>query len=446
MNIDAGLATVLLFGSLFLVLVTGLPVVFVIGGLVISYTILLFGFPATLSVFLNMFGQFHSQTLLAGPLFIMMATVLQYSGIADDAYGMLYKWMGRLRGGLAMGTVIVCTIFAAMTGTSGAATLTMGLIAIPSMLKRGYNKHLATGCVATGGVLGIVIPPSIIMIIYGVITHESVGKLFMGGVIPGLVCSLIYLTYIGIRCWHNADLGPALPLEDRASWGEKFASLRGVILPLVLILLVLGVIYLGVATPTEAAAVGAFGAFICTAIHGKLSWALTKRVALQTLRLTAMVYWVLGAALAFGNLYTWLGAKEWLETIVTSLGVNPWAVLVVMQLSLFLFGCVMDDYAVVMVAAPIYVPIIKMLGFDSLWFGILFILNMQIAYLTPPYGFNLFFLRGITPQIKEQCGVELTVGDLYRSVAPFIPLQILGLALVMIFPQLALWLPSMMMK
>ncbi|MBA7687310.1 C4-dicarboxylate TRAP transporter large permease protein DctM [subsurface metagenome] len=428
-----------MFGSLLLVLVTGLPVVFVIGGLATLFYILLFGFQSTMALFLAAWSQTTGQLLLAIPLFLLMASVLQYSGIADKVYEMFYRWMGALKGGLAMGTEVICTIFAAITGTSGAATVSMGLIAIPSMLKRGYHKHLAIGSVAVGGVLGIVIPPSIIMIIYSLLAHVSIGRMFMGGIVPGIVCSLLYITYIGIRCWLTPNYGPSVPPEQRATWHEKIVSLRALVLPLMLIIVVLGSIYMGIATPTEASAIGAFGAFICAAVAGRLDWTLLKRTTTQTLRLTAMIFWILIAATIFSNLYIQMGAREFIGEIVLGLEVSPWVILILIQLSLFILGCVMDDYAIIMLTAPIYVPLISALGFDPLWFGILFILNMQIAYLTPPFGFNLFYLRGIVPE-------GITMGDIYRSVAPFILLQVIGLALVMIFPVLATWLPSTMMK
>jgi len=444
MELSIGIGTVILFGLMFIVLLTGLPVVFVLGGIAMLLTILLYGFNATIGLYMSTWWEFIGQMLLAIPLFLLMASVLQYSGIADDAYDMFYRWMGGLNGGLAMGTVLICTIFAAVTGTSGAATVSMGLIAIPSMLKRGYNKHMAAGGVAAGGVLGILIPPSIIMIIYSLMAHLSIGKMFMGGILPGIVASILYCSYIGIRCWRNPGMGPALPAEERATWGAKLVSLRALILPLLLIVAVLGSIWLGVATPTEAAAVGAFGAFICAAVHRRLNWTLITTTSLQTFRLTAMVFWILAGATAFSNLYTQMGAREMIEGVVTGLEVSPWVILILMQLSLFILGCIMDDYAIVMLAGPIYIPIITLLGFDPLWFGILFIVNMNIAYLTPPYGFNLFYLRGLTPMIKEETGVEITMGDLYRAVVPFIGLQIITLAIVMAFPPLATWLPSLM--
>jgi len=443
MELSVELGTAILFGSMFFVLITGLPVVFVLGGLATLFTILIYGFNATIGIYMSTWSTFTTQMLLAVPLFLLMASVLQYSGIADDAYDMFHKWMAGLNGGLAIGTVVVCLIFAALTGTSGAATVSMGLIAIPSMIKRGYNKHMVVGTVAAGGVIGIIVPPSIIMILYALIAHVPIGKMFMGGICPGTSGAVLFCIYIGIRCRLNPKNGPALPVEERASWREKLISLKALILPIALIIGVLGSIWCGVATPTEAAAVGAFGAFICAAIHGRLDWALIKSTTQQTLRLTSMVFWILAGATAFSNLYTQLGARGMIENLVAGLDVSPWTILILMQASLFILGSVVDDYAIVMLAGPIYVPIITMLGFDPLWFGVLFILNMSQAYLTPPYGFNLFYLRALTPFIKEQSGVELTMGDLYRAVVPFVLLKLLNLIIVMSFPMIVTWLPTM---
>lgn len=444
MELNAGIGTIVLFGSMFIILVTGLPVVFVLGGVAVSFSIMQYGLNSVLGPYMTIWAQFTSPILLACPLFLLMAGVLQYSGIADDAYEMFYKWMGGLKGGLAMGSVLICTIFAAITGTSGAATISMGLIAIPSMLKRGYNKYLAAGGVAAGGVLGILIPPSVIMIVYSLIAHLSVGKMFMGGILPGILASFIYVSYIGIRCWLNPAMGPPLPPEERATWSVKLTSLRALVLPIALIISVLGSIWFGVATPTEAAAVGAFGAYIAALIHRQLNWELVKRSSLQTLRLVGMIFWILAGATAFSNLYTQMGAREMIETLLIGLEVSPWVILIFMQLSIFILGCVIDDFAILMIVGPIYLPVVTALGFDQLWYGILFIVNINIAYLTPPYGFNLFYLRGLAPMIKEQTGVEITMTDLYRAVIPFIGLQVIVLTAVMVFPALATWLPSKM--
>lgn len=429
--------TLLIFGTLFLLLALGVPVAFALGAVGVGFTIFLWGTPALFNMAIVIFKSMSSAILLAIPLFLLMANFLQHSGIADAAYETAYRWMGPLRGGLAMGTVIICTIFAAMSGVSGAATVTMGLIAIPSMLKRGYHKSIAVGTVAAGGVLGIIIPPSVIMILYASFTRESVGGLFFGGIIPGIIVAMLHISYIGIRSYLQPHLAPAIAPEERVGWREKLVSLRSIILPVALIILVLGSIWTGAATPTEAAGVGALGALICAAIYRRANWQMLNDSIRTTLRITCMVLWIVAAATAFNSLYVAVGARELITNLILGLDVNPWTILVGMQLTLFFLGMVMDDYAIVMLAAPIYVPIIKMLGFDPLWFGILFILNMQMAYLTPPYGFNLFYLKGIVPK-------GVTMGDIYRSIVPFVAMQGIGLALVMIFPQLALFLPSIM--
>jgi len=429
--------TLLIFGTLFLLLALGVPVAFGLGAVGVGFTILLWGAPALFNMAVVIFKNMSSAVLLAVPLFLLMANFLQHSGIADTAYETAYRWMGPLRGGLAMGTVAICTMFAAMSGVSGAATVTMGLIAIPSMLKRNYNKLIAVGCVAAGGVLGIVIPPSVIMILYASFTRESVGGLFFGGIVPGVIVAILHMSYIGIRSYLQPNMAPAIAPEDRVGWREKFVSLRAIILPILLIILVLGSIWTGAATPTEAAGVGALGAFICAAIYRRVNWQMLNDSIRTTLRITCMVMWIVAAATAFNSLYVAVGARELVTELILGLEVNRWFILVGMQLTLFFLGCIMDDYAIVMLAAPIYVPIIKILGFDPLWFGILFILNMQMAYLTPPYGFNLFYLRGIVPK-------GITMGDIYRSIVPFVAMQGIGLILVMIFPQLALFLPNRM--
>lgn len=436
---SVGLVTLLLFGSLFLLLGVGMPVAFALAGVTVVYGYFLFGSKAFYIVVTHVYGSMVNAILLAIPLFFLMAHMLQHSGIADDLYGAVHQWMGGLRGGLAIGTVLICTLFAAMSGISGAATVAMGLIALPAMLKRNYDKRIAVGCIAAGGVLGILIPPSVIMILYAMISRESVGGMFFGGVIPGLLLSSMFIIYIGIRSALQPHLGPPVPPEERANLKQRIISLKSVILPIALVVLVLGSIYTGAATPTEAAGVGAIGAFVCAAILRRLNWRVVIDTIRGTFRVTGMVMWIVAAAAAFTGLYIALGAQALIIEVATGLPVNPWAILIAIQGILFFFGMIMDDFAIVMLCAPIFVPIIKALGFDSLWFGILFIVNMQMAFLTPPFGYNLFYLRGVAPK-------EVTMSDIYRSIIPFVGLQALGLAVVMIFPQLALWLPGTMVK
>ncbi len=434
---DIGAVTLLIFGSMFLLLSTGLPVAFALGGLALVFTYFLWGPEALMTVSYAAYNTWSSPILMAAPLFLLMGNLLQESGIADDVYEMFYYWTGSLRGGLAMGTVGICTIFAAIMGISGASTITMGLIAMPSMMSRGYDKGIVIGSIAAGGVLGIIIPPSVIMILYAMIGRESVGDMFAGGIVPGLLLATLYIVYIGVRCHLRPELGPPVSSEKRVGWREKLQSLRAVVLPVLLIAMVLITIYAGICTPTEASAVGAMGAFLCTFLYGRLSVEVVGRSARRTFELTGMLLWILLGATVFNSLYRAAGAQELIVGLVDRLGLHPWMVLILMMASLFILGMLMDDFAVIMLCAPLYVPIVRTLGFDTLWFAILFMINMQMAYLTPPYGFNLFYIKSVVPE-----GVSM--GDIYRSVLPFIGLQIIALVLVMLFPQLALWLPRLL--
>lgn len=434
---DVGLITILLFSSLFILLLTGLPLAFCLGVISLVFTYFLWGSAAVMQVASACFGATLNIILIACPLFIFMANVLQFSGLADGLYEMIYTWSGRLNGGLAMGTVFICAVFAAMSGISGAATVSMGIIAIPSMLNRNYDKFLSVGCVAAGGALGILIPPSVTMIVYASMTGVSVGHLFIAGIAPGLLLAGMFIVYVGIRCLVRPELGPALPLEARGDWHKKIKSLAAVILPLILVFSVIGSILMGLATPTEAAAIGAIGSLVCAAVNRKLSWNSFIEASRKSLVLTCMIIWIVVTATAFSNIYTAVGAPDFLNSILESLGVGRWPVLLMIQITFFFLGMVMDPIGIVMITTPVYIPIIKALGFDPIWFGILFIINMEMAYLTPPFGYNLFYMRSIVP-------TELmSMRDLYISVLPFILIQAICLATIMLIPQIALWLPSL---
>jgi len=427
--------TVLLFGSLILLLITGLPLAFSMGSVAALFVLVLQG-PQALSIISSItYGVMDNFILVAIPLFIFMGLVLQHSGVADDAYAMMYKWIGGIRGGLAMGTVIVCTIFAACTGISGAATITMGVIALPAMLRYNYHKSIAVGCISAGGALGILIPPSVLMIVYGLFSGESIGQLYAGGVFPGLLLAILFILYIGIRCYFQAHLGPPIPPEERATWREKISSLRAVILPMGLILIVLGTIFAGVCTATEAAAIGCAGSLLSAAIYRKLSWKLLKDACYDGLRLSCMVLWIIIGGSCFASLYTYVGALEFIQGVVGALPVSPYLVIIGMQLGLIVLGMLMDPGGIIMITVPIFVPIIKMLGFDAVWFGVIFIINMEMAYLTPPFGFNLFYMKAIVPK-------TINMMDIYKSILPFVSLQALSLVICMLFPQMVLWLPQ----
>lgn len=431
---DLGLITTLLFAGLILFLATGASLVMVMGGAAVLFSYLLWGPQGLMQISANSFGVMQNFILIAIPLFIFMGVVLERSGLAMALYEMMYRWFGGVRGGLAVGTVIICMIFAAMVGVSGAATVSMGLIALPSMLDRGYDKKISIGCISAGGALGVLIPPSIPFILYGLFSGESIGALFASGIVPGILLGLLFILYILIRCFFQKDLGPALPKEKRATWKEKLESLRAVVLPLVLIMLVLGSIFKGVATPTEAAALGAVGAMVCAAVSGSLSWKVIKESSYATLQLSAMVVWIIIGGTAFTSLYTAIGAVDFIQELISTLPVSKYVVLVGMQMVLFLLGMMLDPGGIIMICTPVFVPVIKGLGFDPIWFGLLFILNMEMAYLTPPFGFNLFYMKAIVPS-------HITMGDIIRSVIPFVGIQALCLGIVIAFPDLATWLP-----
>lgn len=386
----------------------------------------------------SIFQNMTSIILLAIPLFIFIGCLLERSGIADEIFEMIYVWLGPVPGGLAIGTVMICVIFAAIVGIVGAATVTMGLIALPAMLKRGYKTSLAIGCISGGGALGFLIPPSVTMIVYASLSNLSIGKMFLGGIIPGLLLASLFILYILIRSLINPRLAPPIPVEERATWGQKWASIKNLAMPFVLIFSIMGTIFSGLATPTEAAAVGAVVAMAIVVFkHRSLkeSWGIVAKAAENATFLTSMVLWIIIGCLAFSAVVNTLGLPHLLKDLIDSIGMNRWSVLIAMMLSFFILGMVMDDLPIIMITVPIYVPLITLLGFDPLWFGILFVVNMQMAYLTPPFGFVLFYMKGVVPP-------GITMGDIYKSVWPFIGLQALCLVLVMIFPQLILWLPS----
>ncbi|GAA3956340.1 TRAP transporter large permease subunit [Allohahella marinimesophila] len=427
--------TLLFFGTLLLFLVLGLPLAFVLGGVSVIFLYFTWGPDAFYLVASQMWGTMESFTLVAIPLFVFMAMVLERTGVANDLYRMMHLWWGGLRGGLAIGTLGICAIFAAMCGVSGAAVVAMGTIALPSMLERGYDKNIALGCINTGGGWGILIPPSILMILYSLITGVSVGKMFAAGVLPGVLLMVLVSAYIIIRCYFQPELAPALPKEERGTWPEKLRALKAVILPILIVVMVLGSIIGGITTPTEAAAVGVLGALISAIVYKKFSWQMLHEASLRTFKLTGMIMWILFAAHAFSAAYQGMGAQALIEGLMTGIPGGPWGIIIAMMLIVFLLGMVLDPVGIMLITLPVFMPIVTSLGFDPVWFGILFVINMEIGYMTPPFGFNLFYLKGVAPP-------SITMKDIYGSVIPFVAIEIVGLALIMVFPKIATYLPD----
>jgi tripartite ATP-independent transporter DctM subunit len=429
------LTTALLFSGLIFLLAMGVPVVFALGGISVLITFLLDGTNGLYIVATTTYRQITDPGLITIPLFLLMGNFLIHSGISDRLFKALNLWLSGIRGGLAIVSVGVCVALA-MCGGFGPGILTMGLIAVPAMLKHRYNKSLALGSVMAGGVLGEIIPPSIIMIIFAYISRISIGKIFFGGAIPGFITASLYLIYITLRCYIQPNLAPRA--EEEATWKTRLASLKDIILPSLLVVLVLGSIFLGIATPTEAAGVGAFGSFLICIIYGRLSWRVLSDSCLETMKISGMVLWILVTATLFGVVYTSAGAQDMVMEIIEGMTVNRWLILAAMQVILLLFGMFMDDYAVLTICAPIFIPIAVFLEFDPIWFSIVFILNMQVAYLTPPFGWALILMKGVAPP-------EVHTKDIWRSIPPFVLIQLIVLILTMLFPQLALWLPEKML-
>lgn len=432
---DIGLVTLLLFACLMLCLMTGLPIAFVLGSIAVLFMYFLWG-PHALSITASVvFGKCMSSfILIAIPLFILMGATLQESGIAERLFRVVHLWTGHLGGGLAVAAVTACTIFAAMTGIGGAGTVTMGLIALPAMLSCHYDKRLASGCIVAGGALGILIPPSIIMIIYGMITGVSIGKLYAGGIFPGLLLSSLFIGYILVLCKLKPSAGPTLVSEEKITWGKKFLAIKDLIPIIILISAVLGTIFGGVCTPTEGAAIGAAGSLACAALLHRLNWQILKKASYTTLKLTGMVMWIVFGAYIFATVYIALGAPDLILKLVLATHLGYWGIFIVVQIMYFILGMLLDPGAIVMITAPISMPIVLAMGYDPVWFGVIFTMNMQMAFITPPFGYNLFYLKGVAAE-------DMLMKDIYLAVIPFVLLQATALAIVMIFPQIALWLP-----
>ncbi|MFT0544977.1 TRAP transporter large permease [Allopusillimonas ginsengisoli] len=427
--------TLLFFSTLLLFLFLGVPLAFVLGGVSVVFLYFTWGIESFYMVASQVWSTMESFTLVAIPLFVFMSMILERTGVASDLYRAMHLWFGGFRGGLAIGTLFICAIFAAMVGVSGATVVAMGTIALPAMLERGYSKTLALGCINTGGGWGILIPPSIMMILYSIITGASVGRMFAAGILPGLLLVVLVSLYVGIRCYLQPSLGPALPKGERGTLAEKLASTKAVLLPIMIVVMVMGSIMAGITTPTEAAAMGVLGALLSAAVYRKLTWPMIQESSIRTLRLTGMIMWILFGAHAFSAAYQGMGAQQFIEGLMHLLPGGPWGIIITMMLVVFFLGMVLDPVGIMLITLPVFIPVVESLGFDLIWFGILFVINMELGYMTPPFGFNLFYLKGVVPP-------GITMGDIYRSVWPFVIVQIIGMAILMIFPSIVTWLPQ----
>ncbi len=439
--------SLLLFGSLGVLLMLGLPMAFCTGSLAVIF-LFVFGTPAVLNMMPSRIFPFMTDyQLSAVPLFIFMAAMLEKAGIIEELFDVIYKWLGSLKGGLASATVLACTALAAMVGVVGATEITMGMIALPAMLKRGYDQKIACGSLLAGGTLGILIPPSVMAIVYAVVAQQSLGELLIGSVFPGLLLAGMYVAYITVRCTIDPKLGPALPVEERVDFPEKLRLLRKTIAPILLITLVLGVIFVGIATPVEAAGIGTFGALFVCALHGRLNWINVQDAGISTLKATAMVMWIFFGATMFVGFFIIKGGQTFVAESIIGTGLGPYGILLLMMAVLFVLGMFLDWVGILLLTVPIFVPILQsvafggLFGFEglspkdiSLWYGVIFMVNMQMAFLSPPFGYSLFYLKSVAPP-------EISMATIFRSALPFIALQAIGVALCVVFPQIVLWLP-----
>lgn len=430
---------ILMFLSMMVMLLTGKRVFGAIGAVAVISALLLygdgggdFGFNATMKLL-------KWYPLLTLPLFIFMGFMLSESGIADDLYNAFHVWMGPLNGGLAIGTILLMVLISAMNGLSVAGMAIGATIAMPELLRRGYDKIMVTGVIQAGSSLGILVPPSVVLVLYGMIARQPVGKLWLAGAVPGLMMAALFIIYIVIRCKINPELGPAISQEElkKYSTKDKLKLLSAGIVPLFIFFSMTGLFLMGITSLVESSAVGAVAATLAALFKGRLNKDVMEETLRKSLGVSCMFMWIILAALAFGAVFDGVGAVKAIKGFfIGDLGLGPWEILILMQLSFIIMGTFLDDTAMLIIIAPLYIPLVRALGFDLVWYGVLYTITCQIAYMTPPFGYNLFLMRAMAPP-------EISIIDIYRSVIPFVMIMILSLGIIMIFPDIALWLPEL---
>jgi len=427
----------IMFGVLTILLMFGFPVAFTLLGTSLVFGLIGFGWDFFNMLPMRIWGTMNNFTLLAVPLFVFMGVMLERSGLAEDLLETMALLFGRMCGGLAVSVVFVGMLLGASTGIVGATVVTMGLISLPTMLRRGYQTELATGVISASGTLGQIIPPSIVLVLLGDIIGVSVGDLFMGAVIPGMMLVGLYCIYIIVYSHLRKECAPTIPQEE---WEAiKAAGLwtrvaKALIPPLLLMTCVLGSIFAGIASPTEAAAVGASGAIILSILNGRFTWKRLQETMTTTTVLTCMVFIILVGAGAFGLVFRGLGGDHVIREYITHLAFDKWTVMIIVMSIIFVIGFFLDFIEITFIHIPVLAPIMEDFGFDPLWFAILFAVNLQTSFMTPPFGFSLFYLKGVAPP-------DVRTGHIYKGIIPFVILQIIGLGLVVAFPEMATWLP-----
>jgi tripartite ATP-independent transporter DctM subunit len=427
----------LMFSSMMLMMFTGQRVFGAIGAVAAIAALTMWGVGGSDIPFTSAMKLMKWYPLLTLPMFIFMGYILSESRIADDLYQMFHVWMGGIHGGLAIGTIGLMVLVSAMNGLSVAGMAIGATIALPELLRRGYDKRMVTGVVQAGSSLGILVPPSVVLVLYAMIARQPVGQLWLAGAIPGLMMAALFIIYIAVRCRLQPELGPVLPKEERnIPMAEKLRLLRAGLLPILIFAAMMVPFINGWTSLVESSAIGAMTAFMVAVIKRRMTRTVFENSVRQTLAISCMFMWIILAALGFGAVFDGLGAVKAIENLFTDqLGLSPWTILILMQLSFILMGTFLDDTAMLVIVAPLYIPLVGALGFDLIWYGVLYTITTQIAYMTPPFGYNLFLMRAMAPP-------EISLMDIYRSVFPFVIAMVIALTLVMVFPQIALWLPE----
>jgi tripartite ATP-independent transporter DctM subunit len=426
---------IIMIAGLLGLLVLGLPIAFITSGIGLTILTVLYGPDFLIAAVTSVLEVSNNLLYVAVPLFILMGAILEGSGIAEDLYGALHAWLGSLRGGLAMGTVVICCIFAAMVGIAGAEIVIMGLIALPNMLKYKYDKRIALGTILAGGTLGQLIPPSLLFIAYGAEAGVSVGELFQGGLPAGLLLGALFIIYIGVRSFLQKQLCPTIPLEERTTLREKLILLKALILPGLLILFVLGSIFTGIATPSEAASVGVVGGVISALINRRFNTEMFKKSLVTALRVNCMVMFIIIGAKCYSLALIASGGMQFLQELFISFSatLNPYVALAMMFLTVFVLGLFLEPMTIIIITIPIFMPIVTSFGFDPIWFGVLYVVSLQLGFITPPFGYSCFYLKGVAPQ-------NITLEDIYRSVGPFVIIECIGIAIMIAFPSTITWI------
>ena len=432
------LIAILMFSTMLLMMLTGQRVFGAIGFVAVVAAILLWGPGGSDMGYSSILKLMKWNALLTLPMFVFMGYVMSESRLAEDLYKMFHVWFGPLPGGLAIGTILLMVMISAMNGLSVAGMAIGATIALPELVKRNYDKLMISGVIQGGSSLGILIPPSVVLVLFAQIARQPVSQLWLAGLLPGLLMAVLFIGYIVIRCWFNPALAPAMSAEERAqiTWAERFRLLRAALLPIIIFASMMIPFVKGWTSLTEASVIGALTAVAAAVLKGRFTRQVFETATRNTLAITVMFMLIIMAALSFGAVFDGLGAGRAIENFfVRDLGLTAWQVLILMQLSFLVMGMFLDDTAMLVIVAPIYVGLAKALGFDLIWYGVLYTITCQIAYLTPPFGYNLFLMRAMAPD-------DFTLPMIYRSVFPFVLVMILTLVLVMIFPQIALWLPA----